>query len=366
MIAFVCCSSVQIMRAVHMKMRYDMCTDDADMYLSHKLPGYRKFADSIAHTGIFKHVYPIDTGSLGNHTFLKLMLGHNDISKLIKKESYDKLITFNIEDELAQALYCINYKNPNFEYHCVEDGPNIYRLYEPKKYKWYHPYKLIGWDKQAFHIKKWWTSCPEFIDIPKSFHTSKEKLQYIDCSDEEYIKTINFVFNFKPSKKLENADILIMEESHYTDGLMIDNADYKLFDEIRQRYSNLNVLIKLHPRSKNNRFADDFSVMDASEIPWELYALNRQRIQKKNLIQISIVCGTMVSDRFMFGIEGKKIILAPLFYDKVRIPDNGVPRVSQIETEKYEKLKGQYIQQENFVIAYSKNDIYKAIDSMLL
>lgn len=194
MIAFVCCSSVQIMRAVHMKMRYDIFSDNADIYVSYKCPGFKKLANSIKNTGIFRNVYAIDSFSLGKRQVLKLIFGNSDWSKIIRTNKYDKLVTFNIEDELAQAIFCINNKNPHFEHHCVEDGPNIYQIYEPPRYRWYHPFKWLGWDKQAYHINTWWTSCPEFITVPESFHTKKRKLKTISCTDYEYINVVNQIF----------------------------------------------------------------------------------------------------------------------------------------------------------------------------
>lgn len=365
MIAFVCGSPVQVMRALHMKMRYDICSDDADIYILHKCAGYEKLAVKIEKLNIFKSVYATNVSELGKRIVLKLLIGNNKYAKLIRAKKYIKLFTFNIEDELAQAIFCINKNINGFEHHCVEDGPNIYQIYEPPKYKWYHPFRWFGLDKQAYHITTWWTSCPEFIKLPKSFHTQKYKLMPIDCTDKEYKEAVNFVFEYEPSDALENADILIMDESHYTDGLMIDDADINIYKRIRTHYPDFNILIKMHPRTKHNRYVDDFEIMENSTIPWELYVLNREYNKKKDLIQISIVCGTMLSDLFMFGIEGKKIILAPLFYDKVKVPKNGTPRVSRFETENYEKVKRLYKKPENFRIAYNENDIFEALNDML-
>lgn len=366
MIAFVCCSPVQIMRAVHMKMRHSIFSAHADIYVSYKCPGFEKFADNLKDIGIFRNVYATDISYLGKRKVFKLLFGNSKWSQIIRNNKYDKLVTFNIEDELAQAIFCMNHKNHEFEHHCVEDGPNIYQIYEPPRYKWYHPFKWLGWDRQAYHIKAWWTSCPEFIKIPKSFHTEKRKLKAIDCTDSEYIRIVNQIFEYSENEALENADLLIMEESHFTDGLMIDNADFRLYKNIREKYPHLNILVKLHPRTVTNRFTDDFDVMEKSELPWELYVLNREHNKKKDLIQISIVCGTMISDRFMFGIEGKKIILAPLFYELVRVPENGTPRVSPQETHNYEQVKKSYLNSENFVIAYCEDELYHAIDHMTL
>ena len=63
----------------------------------------------------------------------------------------------------------------------------------------------------------------------------------------------------------------------------------------------------------------------------------------------------------MFGMEGKKIVLAPLFYDKVRVPANGTSRVSEEITQKYRKIRALYHNPDTFVIAESMDDVYDAL-----
>ena len=69
----------------------------------------------------------------------------------------------------------------------------------------------------------------------------------------------------------------------------------------------------------------------------------------------------MMSDLFLFGIEGKKIIMAPLFYNKLRVTNN-VPRISEADTRKYKLVKELYREPENFVIADTEEDIFLALD----
>lgn len=361
MIAFVCASSVQVMRAVHMKMRYEICEDHADIFLVPMCAGYERIANNLKKLNLFSNVYIADTKDIKGHVVAHLLFGNNPLAKIIKESKYDKLFTFNIESEVGQAIFNRNRRRTGFEHHCVEDGPSIYEIYEPPRYKWYHPYKWVGIDKQAYHITNWWTSCPEFIEVPESFHTIKKRLLPIDVTDNEYIEAVNVVFDYETDEDLDMADILIMDESHYTDGLMIDNADYKFYEEIRKYYSDKKILVKLHPRTMHNRYAEHFQVMKKSNIPWELYVLNREQHNHKKLIQIGIVCITMLSDRLMFGIEGKKIILAPLFYDKIRA-SQGVLRVGEEQTQKYEMIKKDYVYPQNLVIAYANKDVYEALD----
>ena len=361
MIAFVCSSPVQVMRAVHMKMRYEICADSADLFITYKCPGYQDLADQMKKNTVFSHVYVADTSNIKKHVVARLLWGNSTLAQIVRHAKYEKLFTFNIEDELGQALYNANRHLPHFEHHCVEDAPNIYAIYEPPVYKWYHPFKWFGMDRQAYHITNWWTSCPQFINLPESFHTTKKKLLPIDINDNEYVEVINFVFKYETNEALESADILIMDESHYTDGLMIDDADYRLYQKIQAHYPSKNFIVKLHPRTRHNRYINEFKIMEKSSIPWELFALNRARNNAGTLIQISIACSTMMSDLFLFGIEGKKIIMAPLFYNKLRVTNN-VPRISEADTRKYKLVKELYREPENFVIADTEEDIFLALD----
>lgn len=365
MIAVICNSPVQLMRTVYMTLNHIEPIDESvDLYIGMGCPGSEKIYQTVEKTGLFHKVYCLDTRNLGKHQVFKLLYGRSEQAAIIQKEKYDKLIAFNIEDITAQAIYNQNKHNTNFEYHCMEDAPAIYTPYEPSRYRLWHPYHWLGIKQQAYHTDKWWSSCPEWIEVPKNFGAKKERLLPIDKTDEKYRSLINGIFDYNEDRDLENADILIMEESHYTDGLMTENADYKIFTHIQERYSDKNILVKLHPRTKDNRFARTFKVMNNSTIPWELYVLNRIYKNKKDLIQISIACGTMVSDKMMFGEEGKKIILAPIFYDLVKPLSSGVKRITPKITESFEKIKYAYSMPENLVIAYNEKDIYASLDKM--
>lgn len=364
--AFVCSSPVQVMRAIHMKMRHNICSDSADIFITHTCPKHKQIINNLKKINLFLNVYDADTSDIGSHVTGHLIFGHIPLAKIIRRTKYNKLFAFNIEGEVGQAIFNVNKHNPEFEYHCIEDAPVMYSIYEPPKYKWWHPFKWMGIDMQAYHVTTWWTSCPEFISLPVAFHTSsKEKLTPISIKDDAYLKAVNSVFEYKADDVLETADILIMDESFFTDGLMNDNADFKLYKRIQLHYPDKKIAVKMHPRTAYNRYAGNFQIMEKNDIPWELYVLNRAyNNEKKKLIQISIACTTMLSDKFMFGIEGMKIILAPLFYDKIKFLHES-PRVSKLETQKYKMVKKLYKDPENFMIISTEDEIYKALDRLL-
>ena len=71
MIAFVCSSPVQVMRAVHMKMRYEICADSADLFITYKCPGYQDLADQMKKNTVFSHVYVADTSNIKKHVVVR-------------------------------------------------------------------------------------------------------------------------------------------------------------------------------------------------------------------------------------------------------------------------------------------------------
>ena len=79
MIAFVCNSPVQVMRAVHMKMRYELCADSADLYITYKCAGYLDLAERLKKTIVFSHVYIADTSNLQKHIVAHLLWGNSSL-----------------------------------------------------------------------------------------------------------------------------------------------------------------------------------------------------------------------------------------------------------------------------------------------
>ena len=199
---------------------------------------------------------------------------------------------------------------------------------------------------------------------PEEYGNNVKALKPIDINDKNYLSDINYIFDYEDSSELEDVDIIFMEESHFTDGLMKENYDYKIFEIIKEKYKDFKVVVKLHPRTIDNRFASKFTVIKKSKYPWELILLNRLNRNAKPLIQISIACGTMMSDKFMFNINGPKVILSPLFYDKV-IPNNGVRRVSEKLTNQFKMVKEAYANPKDFLIAESMDEVFEMLDRYL-
>lgn len=361
--AFICASPVQIIRAIQMKTTLSNFQEDADLFIVKVFDGADIIAHNIVSLNLFHNVESIEISTLEKPLFW--IVYNRYFLKAIKRNNYQKLISFNVSGKLIDAIYNLNKNDPKFEYYCVEDCPSIYRIPEYPPYSKHHPNYIFGLRHAYFHIKNWYTSCPDFIDVPKSYHTEKKLLPPIDYMDDKIVSLLNKAFGYKEVSLLANADILFMDEGHYQDGVMVDDADYKLYMKIIGRYPTAHFLMKMHPRTQNNRYLGKIQIMDKSYIPWEVYAMNRARNCAKDLIQISICCGTMFSDKLMFNYEGTKILTAPLFYDKIRNNNDNAPRVCEKNTANIEHFRELYEEKGQFIVTYTEDELFGVLDKKL-
>lgn len=360
MIVFVCASYVQTIRAFQMHSEMDEFKQDADLFLVNPMFNDVELINRFRKVGFFRNVYYIDTLAGRKAATLKYMYGKK-YGNILRKYSYDKVVSFNVEEIVAQALYNLNKRQPGFEFHCVEDCPNAYNVYLPSNFTWKHPYKWLGIDKPFYKIKNWWTSCPELMDFPEKCTFEVRKLSTINIENRNLLNILNYIYGYRPDEVLDKADCLIMEESHYTDGLMIDNKDYHIYKAILKRYPYIRFAIKLHPRTTKNRFKGMLPVIKNSKVPWELIIWNRIISRSSELVLMSIVCGTMVSDKFMFGYEGSKLLLIKLFKNSIK-KQGAYCRISDELISKYEKIKQGYRLPEQFLLPETEDELYKILD----
>ncbi len=93
-----------------------------------------------------------------------------------------------------------------------------------------------------------------------------------------------------------------------------------------------------------------FKVMKNLWVPWEIYFMDRLKNNSRPLIQIGIACSTLLTDKFMFNAEGKKIALTPLFYNYIRKKKDGSDAVGVWNTQNYYSVRNLYKNKKNFVI----------------
>lgn len=108
------------------------------------------------------------------------------------------------------------------------------------------------------------------------FHdNTKIAVEYPDFSEvsSDTLEKINQIMGYKPGKQHVSDKIIYFEESFVTDGGKTD--DVTLVQYLVNHYGKKNVMVKCHPRSQVDRFANTkVGKIENSYIPWEVTLMN--------------------------------------------------------------------------------------------
>ena len=153
-----------------------------------------------------------------------------------------------------------------------------------------------------------------------------------------------------------------MEECYWNDGLLKGGEDYVLFKQIKQKFENENICLKLHPRTRENRFSNVFKVLPTNGIPWEVYALN---MNMNNKILVSLSCATMISSKLLYGDETYSLLLYPLIIDKIIDKISGQKYLTSDRVVKINEQKKFYSNKSKFFVANDLNSAIEVLDNWL-
>ena len=360
MIAVLCRTPVHVFRTIHMK-NVLWNNKDVDIYVFDSFSGAEEVVKRLKKSGLFSRVLYIEDSTFSRNGYFKYtraVLGTTTLKTELKKRLYDELYTFNIYGIANEIAYnTLKKKNKNLIFNMVEDSPYIFPVVRKITRRNKCIFSLLGLKNAQDNVDFWWFSLPDFI---KPFGKGKKKQLPPMCkTDLVFRNIINDIFCFKGNKDFEKAEIIFMEESFYNDGLMKENNDLELFKMLRDVVPDKKCIVKMHPRSKENRFKDDFYVMPSDGIPWEVYALNYS-VNKK--ILVSIGCTTMISSKLLFDDETYSLLVYPILKDKVIDMQTGKSYFTEKWIEKLELQKSVYSDPSKYVIA---NDVQQAVDTII-
>ena len=259
-----------------------------------------QIAKRLRATGFFRKVYYVQMndynkkiGKYSTYTSLNYSLKrYSDVRSVFKVEyKYDHLfVPFFHHFHMNLYDYIKTFSNKNVKVSLYEEGLAIYRgmkiIYDKRV-------KEIGKDK-IYRITKYGKMLNE-IDGIVSFHPEllqwdhccfkKKKIPPIDRKDDVLKKLLNRVFGYSKEKSQKiSEDIIFFEEAKYEDGYSIN--DVSLVNEMASYFGKDNILVKLHPRSKMNRFASQgLKTYSDCSIPWEVIYLNNDwlKCQKQKI-----------------------------------------------------------------------------------
>ena len=114
---------------------------------------------------------------------------------------------------------------------------------------------------------------------------------------DDFKADVAYIFDTKNVLDSYKKDFIIFEESFVRDGFDID--DLELYRIIFKVIGEENVSVKLHPRSKENRFSDFACDVHLPEgVPWEAILLSGQF---KNVNLMALASGSIINSRLLLG-----------------------------------------------------------------
>lgn len=163
---------------------------------------------------------------------------------------------------IYEHAICMRRKNPsiikNLYYKCF---PHVLSVF--KKF-YFFDQNLCLWDTQS-----------KVIEIPSLLET-KSIINPI----------LNKVFSVKECRDSYDRDVIFFEESYYNDGIL--TGDVELVENLAKIYGKDNIIVKVHPRNKENRFKKlGYTTNVDLTIPWEAIALNIEGMENKTLVTMT-------------------------------------------------------------------------------
>ena len=132
--------------------------------------------------------------------------------------------------------------------------------------------------------------------------------------NKEFREIIDKIFNAKEVSKKYDKKYIIFEENRPE----ID--DEKLFDKIIDIVGKDNVIIKLHPVRKEDRFSKkDVKTLGSDGVPWEAIAFAGNFSDK---VLIAIGSGSVTSYRILFGNNMKAFLMFKFLNSNIKQFDN--------------------------------------------
>lgn len=315
-----------IISAVQIKRK--LCSGySVDLIIGDETPNMEKITDNIKNTKLFKNVYFVkmndynkNKGKYELYSPLQYVLKkYIDVFNIFHPHVKYDLFLFPFFHHFHMNLYSFikRFINPKVKAYLYEEGTGIYStmgaIYQSKlkEYQEVSEYKHFRYGRLLHEFRGIITFNPSLFqwgqDIPK------KKLPCFNLNDKEMLVLLNKIFNYNGElQPLYEKKVIFFEEAKMEDGMKIN--DLGVVNNIANMIGQDQILIKLHPRTTENRFEKfGFCTCKNTIIPWEVIFMNHGT---QDCVLISTASSSIVYPVLIFN---KKIIGIFLF-DMVHVP----------------------------------------------
>lgn len=347
---FFCQTPFQIIVAMLIKEQFSKSEDCVDIVIVNAFSDYRNVAERLEECDMFNKVHIAEVydtilarGIKDNFKkALKVLFSKAFISVSLPecKKKYDEMYCWNYDVFTALFRSVNSMANNVIKTYIFEEGYISYFPIEktiPKR----GFMKCIEFKNRILgkkNLKREDIDGYFFFDPRAVIFETNAPIYTIDRSfihTEKINKTINYIFNVKSEIAKYNCKYIIFEEAMLANHKEID--DVGLFLQIANVVGKDNVLIKLHPRTKEgNRFdKNGIKTIESNGVPWEAIAMCGDF---KDKILISISSGAVTSYRMLMGDNIKAFMLFKFIKPDSSVFDNRYSHFwNSIESNEYGK-----------------------------
>lgn len=339
----------QLLTAINLTIN-NFKSDECSIVLTDKSFGVQEKVEKIKKLNLFKEVIYIESKRICDKSnkvnkYITYLFNRKLILKDLIKDDYDNIIFFNydilmyaIVDEIYERNnnVCLQEYDEGYITYLYDREINKINLLLRKIFRKVDIKSKID-SKYLYH--------PELI----CYKTNKKikKINPLD-GDANLVKYFNEVFDYN-EKLFIKEKYIFFEESFFCDNKEIDDLDLIL--DIANVVGKDNLIVKLHPRNKINRFEKyGIHTMKNIGIPWEIIQMNDDF---SNKVLLTISSGSVLASRLYFNDDIKTYLLY-----------NCTSQMSDMVTDKYKeylnKLKSN-IGIDSFIIPNCKSEFLDMI-----
>lgn len=315
-------SLIQFLIATHLRTTV-FKNDTVDLLMYDSMPNAKRIYENIKKSGIYGECYFITS---------VLAVGR---TKLSRKEKAEKLLRWleMLVNPAKGTKRILDIKNPNYDAFmfcangifldgifnvCKKVNPEMvcYR-YEGSLTSYLHDHenkkgstrarfekiikKIRKLDDVAMCVDKYYFFEPSLIQFENNYKI--KKMPKILEMEPEVKCILNKIFEFVPESNYISEDVIAFEDGN----LFYLNSEVEVswYTESARRLGD-RFVVRLHPRTGNNRYDVKIVKTQVSLAPWEIYLLN-QNMSGKTLI--TCASGSVFTSLLYFGMNVKVIML---------------------------------------------------------
>lgn len=284
---FICDTPFQIMMAMAFRMTL-LKNDTVDIVISDIISNSEGLYQNIKRSNAFSDAYYIRDYELnyGFHSLkknekIRILLNRKGIIKslLQLEEPYDAMFvtdTLRSIDWVYEYLSNFNHELNVFYY---EEGPIAVLCDQGNHFKKSNEYgsigkrlinRILGVKHINGNFRGAFTSVSD--QMPKVYFEWYDIPRITSEEIDDYVNKLNEFWSYEHTNEFRNK-FIFLEESFFTDGR--ENRDIEMINDIVTVVGKNAVIVKLHPRTRENRFEKmGLTVYQKNNVPWELIALN--------------------------------------------------------------------------------------------